>query len=159
MGYNKDNLNVYLNDHLAGSVAALELLDTLATVDGLAPFAEQTRRAISSDRDELERLMRRLSIQIGTTKQAISWLAERVAEWKIAFEAYGAEPLKRLELLEALALGVDGKRSLWRVLAVLSKLEPALAVLDYSALEQRASDQRRDIEVQRLKAAEDALSQ
>lgn len=158
MGYNDKNLGVYLNDHLAGSVAALELLDALSRVEGLNAFAAQMRTAISADRDELELLMRRLSITIGTAKRAVSWLTERAAEWKIALESIGAEPLKRLELLEALALGVDGKQTLWRTLGAITTLDSTLAVLDYRRLEQRAVEQRRDIEAQRLKAAEEALS-
>ena len=157
MRYNSEHLGVYLNDHLAGAAAALELLDTLATMDGLAPFATQTRAAIAADRDQLEHLMHQLSIPIGTAKRAVSWLTGRLAEWKIAFEARGAESLKRFELLEALALGVDGKRSLWQVLDTVAKLDGRLAVLDYARLEQRATDQRREIEAQRLAAAQAAL--
>lgn len=60
-----DCLATYLNDHLAGSVVALELLDHLEekhSHTSLRAFFSQLRAEITADRDELERLMDALHI-------------------------------------------------------------------------------------------------
>jgi hypothetical protein len=156
---NNENLSTYLNDHLAGATAALQLLDTLATMDGLERVAEELRAAIAADRKELESLMVGLSISISTARRVASWITAKMAELKVHVEDRGDGSLMRLELLEALALGVDGKRALWRVLDAVAKVEPALATLDYERLEQRAVDQRQQIEEQRVGAAMKGLRQ
>ena len=55
--------------------------------------------------------------------------------------------------MEALVLGITGKRSLWRALQCASKTLPALARLDYPGLEKRAIEQCEQIEARRLELA------
>ena len=53
-------LATYLNDHLAGSLAAVELLEHLEAAYAettLASFFAEVRRDISVDRKELQRLI------------------------------------------------------------------------------------------------------
>ena len=69
-----------LNDHLAGSVVALDLLDHLAAThskDRLRHFFKELRADVASDRDELERLMKDLNIDQSRTRKASTWLAEK----------------------------------------------------------------------------------
>ena len=54
---NNSNLASYLNDHLAGSVAALQLLESMnaSTLEpAIATFLAQLQIDIQEDRDELE---------------------------------------------------------------------------------------------------------
>ncbi|MBN9518814.1 hypothetical protein J0H58_09885 [bacterium] len=61
------HLATYLNDHLAGSTAALELLEHLErTHPDLAPSLAVLRRDIEDDRRELEALMTRVGAAPGT---------------------------------------------------------------------------------------------
>jgi hypothetical protein len=56
-----EHIATYLNDHLAGSVVALELLDHLVATHSetdLAAFFRQLRADIVADRDELQRIMK-----------------------------------------------------------------------------------------------------
>jgi hypothetical protein len=56
-------LRTYLNDHSAGSLAAVDLLEHLEAAEaGLASFFVELRRDISADRKELQRLMDRLQV-------------------------------------------------------------------------------------------------
>ena len=59
--------------------------------------------------------------------------------------------------LEALVLGITGKRSLWRALQSASRALPQLARLDYAGLEKRAIEQCERVEAKRLEAARTAF--
>ena len=63
----EQHLATYLNDHLAGSVVALELLEHLGKAHPGTPterFATELRADIAADRKELEDLMARLNIRV-----------------------------------------------------------------------------------------------
>jgi hypothetical protein len=152
------HLGVYLNDHLAGSAAALGLLEELAKAKGLEDWASQLRSEVAADREELEKLMRAANILHSTARQAAAWLTEKLAEFKTLIDDRTDGGLQRLELIEALALGIDGKRALWAGLQAASDRLPVLRALDFPRLIARAEDQRRVVEVQRLQAAAAAFT-
>jgi hypothetical protein len=56
------------------------------------------------------------------------------------------------------AIGIQGKRWLWRALGVTSENDSELLGLDYNHLVQRSEDQHQRIEVMRLAAAKQALT-
>jgi hypothetical protein len=154
-------LCVYLNDHLAGSEAALELLARLAETAGedAARAAFTSLRAeIESDQKQLEALLARVGGGPSTVKRALGWLAEKVARLKLGSAASGAS-FALFESLEALALGIEGKRSLWRALGSLVDVEPALAELDLAGLMRRADEQHGEVERWRLAVAQAALTE
>src|SRR5204863_3337977 len=77
------HLATYLNDHLAGSVAALELLAHLESAhrdSDLEGFFRRLREDIQVDRDELVSLMRRLEMTESLPRKASAWIAEKVTE-------------------------------------------------------------------------------
>jgi hypothetical protein len=151
----------YLNDHLAGSVGALELLEQLETAHTGTPLGAAIgglRTEIAADQHELERLMERLAVTRSRTRRATAWLAEKAAALKLALDDSSDGTFRLLESLEALAIGVDGKLALWQALAVAADEAPALRVLDYESLTERAEDQRCRIEELRLDAAKRALT-
>ena len=61
------------------------------------------------------------------------------------------------EGLEALLVGIEGKRALWRALAIASEEVHELDGVDYDHLAQRAQEQHDRVEVLRLDAAKAAL--
>lgn len=147
-------LDAYLNDHLSGSAAALELLEHLErTHPDLAPFLSRLRRDIELDRRELEALMARLGVTPGPVRQAVAWVAEKFARLKLKADDPSGNRLKLLESLEAVAIGIHGKGSLWRALQVV----PAATGPDYDRLIRRADEQRERVESARLDAARAAL--
>lgn len=100
-----EHLAKYLNDHLAGSVAALELLEHLEATyakSELVNFFKQLRADITADRDELEDVMRRLDIGESSARKASAWLAEKMAELKLRLDDPKAGSLRLFESLEAL---------------------------------------------------------
>jgi hypothetical protein len=152
------HLGIYLNDHLAGSAAALELLAELGNAPGPDQWAVDLRTEIAADRDELEELMQKAAIAPSTTRQVAAWVSEKLAQLKTRVDDPGRGVLRRLELIEALALGIDGKRALWAALQVAAEHEAVLGGVDYSRLIARAEDQRRIVEARRLQVAALALS-
>jgi hypothetical protein len=157
MGLNNQHLAVYLNDHLAGSSAAFDVLDVLAEVRGLEDWVRHIREDIAQDRLELENLMSSLQISRGTVRQAAGWVSGRIAELKTRLDDRKGGDLQRLELLEAVSLGIEGKRSMWAALQSASTDDARLRGPDYARLMERAVEQRQEVEVRRLKAAADAL--
>jgi hypothetical protein len=153
------HLEIYLNDHLAGATAALKMLDTLEVHDDveLREFVSSLRRAISQDRDQLARLMANAGVEEGTARRAASWIAEKAAELKLTVDDPRDGGLKTFELLEMLALGIDGKRALWAALRIVSTDVPSLRA-DYATLAQRADEQRTAVESRRLEWAAKAFS-
>jgi hypothetical protein len=150
------NLAIYLNDHLAGATGALELLAHLEEAHAGTPVGDtltQLHAEIEVDRQELEQLMDRLQIAVSVPRKVSGWLGEKLAYIKLQLDDKSNGPMRLLEGLEALALGIQGKRGLWRALAAVSELHG----VDYDQLTQRAEDQHRRVEVLRLDAAKEAL--
>jgi len=153
------HLGVYLNDHLAGAQAALQMLDTLAgnDDDDLREFVLVLRQAIEQDRDQLAHLMTSAGVTVSHTRRAVGWMTERAAEVKLTVEDPAGRGLKTFELLEMLALGIDGKRALWSALRIVSTDIPSLRA-DYAGLARRAEDQRSAVETRRLEWAAKTFS-
>ncbi|MFN2622658.1 MAG: hypothetical protein ABR611_07415 [Chthoniobacterales bacterium] len=151
-----EDLSDYLNDHLAGSVGALELLDRLVhTYAGkpLERFFRELRDDIRKDQEQLEELIAKLGLKESAVRKAGAWIAEKFSRPKIDLEGDSTSDLGLFLALEALVLGITGKRSLWRALDAASRTVPALARLDYSGLEKRAIDQCERVEARRLEIA------
>jgi hypothetical protein len=150
-------LATYLNDHLAGSVAALELLAHLEQAHARTPIAslaEALRTDISGERNELEMLMARLQITVSRPRKAMAWVAEKVSELKLRLDDPTGGALSLLQLLEALSIGIEGKRLLWRSLGAAQIIDTS----DSQRLEQQSDQQRRRVEMARLEAAKGALT-
>jgi hypothetical protein len=155
------HLATYLNDHLAGSVVAIELMEHLeATFAGtpVAVFVAELRADVETDRRELQALMAQFQIAESRARKASAWLAEKFTELKLRLDDPAGGELRLFESYEALSLGIEGKRSLWRALSAAAEATPALQIADYARLTQRAEEQRRRVEAQRLEIAKIALS-
>lgn len=154
-------LQTYLNDHVAGSRTALELLDFLidahADADSRA-FFTTLRADIAADRQTLDDTIARLGGGPSIVREAGGWFADRLTRLKLAIDDPAAGGLKHLEALELLALGILGKRSLWRALETVKPAVAALAGLDLRSLQARAEDQYARVEARRLNTATRALA-
>jgi hypothetical protein len=62
--------------------------------------------------------------------------------------------LGHFEALELLTLGIQGKRVLWKALAVVAPYYASWVIYDFKALEQRAIEQRDRVETKRLQLAQ-----
>lgn len=156
----KQHVATYLSDHMAGAVAAVELLERLEKAHAGTPLERilsDLRADIHSDRRELEALIGRLGIEASAGRKAAAWLAETMTEIKMRVDDTPKGPLRLLESVEAVSIGIEGKRLLWRALAVASLDNPQLRGPDYERLGKRAEEQRDRIEPVRLKAVKEAL--
>ena len=154
------NLHIYLNDHLAGSVGALELLDHLietSTDPAFRAFLTNLREAINADQAVLQDLLRRIGGDESTMRKAGAWILEKMSRLKLQKEADDGG-LGLFQALEALALGITGKRALWRTLARASETITELAALDYVRLEKRATNQFEKVEAKCLELAPTVLN-
>ena len=152
------NLATYLNDHLAGSTTAVELLDRVADIyRDIAPAVTALREEIEADRAELRTLLENLDVSESRTRKVGGWLAEKVTQLKLRIDDRSAGSLRLLESLETVALGVDGKLALWMVLEAVAPSIPPLQELDFKRLISRADDQRKRLEALRLEAGKAAL--
>lgn len=148
--------NEYANDHLAGSVGALELLDHLIAVyqgTSLERFFQELRNEIDADQETLKELIARLGEKESAVRKAGAWIVEKLSRAKIQLSETREGELGLFLALEALALGINGKRSLWRALAAASESAPHLRGPDYATLETRAMEQHDRVEVKRLEVA------
>lgn len=146
---------IYLNDHLAGATGGLELARRAhganRGTDFEAPLARLAAE-IAEDRDALVDVMARLGVARDPVKVWAGWLAEKLGRLKLNGRIAGYSPLSRVVELEGLALGVEGKRALWRALAAEAAGDARLEGVDLAALGRRAERQRRLIERERLRA-------
>ncbi len=149
----------YLNDHLAGAVAAVRLLESLADVyEELRPRLSALRADIEADRLDLQTLMARLDIGESQARKIGGWVGEQVTALKMRLDDSADGPLRLFESLEFLSLGIAGKRGLWEALKAAAEVSPQLRCADYNRLIQRAIDQRRRAEALRLEAVVEALA-
>ena len=81
----RDDRYAYLNDHLAGSVAVIELLDALIehhSEDRFAKPFRDLRYEIREDQQTLRDLVRRVGANESTIRKAGGWLVEKIRPGK-----------------------------------------------------------------------------
>ena len=157
----REHIATYLNDHLAGATGAVELLEHLEKEHAgteVGRLAAELHADVEADRQALKSLMERLEIAQSRTRKAAAWLGEKAAELKLRLDDPAGGSLRLFESLEALSLGIEGKKSLWRALATAAEEAPELQVADYEELIRRAEEQRSRVETARLEAARRALA-
>jgi hypothetical protein len=155
------HLMTYLNGHLAGSTVALELLGHLERAVPDSPTSRLARELaadVGEDRQQLERLIDELCLGRGPLRATTAWLGEKLTEMKLRLDDRSAGPLRILEALELVGIGIHGKLSLWTALRTAAESVAALRALDYDRLVERAREQRRRVEAARLEAAREALA-
>jgi hypothetical protein len=141
-------LAIYLNDHLAGSMAIIELVKRSAAENEgteLGVFLTGLAHEIDADRQALKEIMASLGIGIDRLKLAAGWAAEKAARLKLNGELRGYSPLSPLIELEAISLGIEGKRLLWLALSELPGAAP-VPPSTLGELIERAERQRAEVE-------------
>lgn len=153
-----ENIGRYLNDHLAGSSAALPLIQELAEshgAPGARTFFLHLKEQVESDRLLLGDLLERIGRNPGALLRMAGGVAARMVGIKLMWERIEPGELGLFEGLELLALGVEGKRLLWVTLREISAWFPEWNGIDFRELELQATRQRDNIEVWRIRAAAD----
>lgn len=153
-------LKTYLNDHLAGATAGVDLAREIAEDTKDTPTGrvmEELAEDIEADRATLERLIDTLGFGQHAVKQAAAWMAEKASRLRLNRVSAGSDDLALLMSMETLSIGIDGKRNLWQALKEVAANEPAVAELDLETLVGRAAAQHELLESYRRALAPAAL--
>jgi hypothetical protein len=143
----------YLRDHLAGADAAIQTVQRLSDVYRGSPEGAlfgSLHVQLREDRGVVEAIL----ADLGATPRSIKRLAGRAAGSALKVVA-GAAPgdLSLFRTLEALAIGVQGKRCLWRAAQALAPLPHPPGRRSFVELEADAVSQWEAIEGHRRSLA------
>lgn len=153
-------LHIYLQDHLAGATFGLQLVQRCQRNNEGSELAEPLAKLtaeIAEDRRTLEEIMRDVGAEASRTKMAAGWTLEKVRRLKPNGKLFEYTPLARLVELESLAIGISGKKAMWRAVENVASRDQRLARHDFPALAERADDQLARVETLRLYAASTAF--
>jgi len=152
-------LDSYLNDHLAGSVSALELLEHWVRVhDGeqLADFFRDIKAEVRQDQEKLREVMHSLGIEESNVRQAGAWAAEKVGRVRLMIAGDEPRSVGLMLTLEGLIMGVTGKKLMWRALAAANL--PQLNGYHFEEVQRRAEQQIERLEAERMRAVPEAFA-
>jgi hypothetical protein len=143
-------LAAYLREHLTGSDAAIQVVERLR----LTHAGSQEGRLFASLFDEFREereVVRLLLEQIGAAAHSVKRLAGQASGPVLIAASRGERgDLSLFRTLESLAIGVQGKRVMWRALHALLGEEPIPSVRSLAGLEAMAVRQWDAIEERRL---------
>lgn len=146
----------YLNDHLAGSVGAIEMIKRLMKAyEGkrIEEFFKQLYVEINSDQDDLRELMRALEVKESHARRVAAWMGEKLIRPKIRLLRDETRSMGLFQALEALVLGIKGKEALWHTLLSVTETWPPLKRFSLQRLKQRAMEQGDQVEAKRLEVS------
>ena len=153
------NLDSYLNDHLAGSISALEIIDHWAEThkgEPIGSFFVQTETEIKADQETLRGIMRTLEVEESKVRKAGAWAAEKLGRARLIIAGNEPGSLGLVLTLEGLIMGITGKKLMWAALAA-AKLPP-LNTYNFERLQRRAEQQIERLEAERISAVCEAFS-
>jgi hypothetical protein len=142
-------LTAYLHDHIGGAEIAVQVVDRLRRLSANADdrlFFNRLHRELERDREVVVSLLEMLGESPRSAKRLVGHASGSV----LKFLAGGARgDLALFRTLEALAIGVQGKRCMWRLLQTLSPSTVVPEATDFAALESAALQQWEAIEARR----------
>lgn len=156
-----DLFGIYLNDHLGGSMAGVEIAEKLRSKNEGTPFGTALAGLvleIKEDRATLENLMDRLGIERNPAKQMAGRGLEKLGRLRTSKPLTRSAELSRMMDIESLSQGIDSKFAMWRALKEIADLDAQLGATDLDRLTERAGRQRETLEPYRLQAAALAFS-
>jgi hypothetical protein len=152
-------LAIYLNDHLAGATAGVELIARLRRADcGHAAELSRLAAEIRDDRGALLRAMKHLGIRPDPLKIAAGWVAEKLGRLKPNGSVLRRSPLSTVSEVEVMMLGVRGKAASWRTLHTIAEHDDRLDADEFAELMARADEQIETLEPIRVAAVARALA-
>ncbi len=154
------NLSLYLNDHLAGSVGARELLAHLQGIHRGDPWSEffaEVDAEVGASQEKLRELMRRIGAAESSVRQTAAWLGEKLSRFKLGTGGGEEQAMSLFESLEALHLGTVGQSALWNALAEVARLIPAWTDVPFDQLAREARSLSDRLDVRRLELARRVL--
>ena len=156
MNLSRLGLQTYLQDHLAASVAAVDLmahlLQSKPSKDEEAMLV-QLKAEVEEDRTLVEEVLTAQGGASSHIKGAGAWVVEKISRVKLWTSKQETEALFWLQAYETLCLALRGKTALWRLLS--AEGAPELPGTPKKSFEQRALRSERQearVETARVKA-------
>lgn len=137
-------LQIYLNDHRTGAVAAHALATRARMANAgteFGVFLDEFVPALEEDIEELDTVFARCAMSKNCIKLATARLGAALGQFKLNGRLTEYSPLSRVIEFEALRVGVLGKQQLWRAIAGLPADHPAALAVDAPQLIARAESQ------------------
>jgi hypothetical protein len=151
-------LEIYLNDHLAGSAGGVALAQRVARSHRSSAELQSLADEIAEDREALLAIVHRLGLRRTRYKEPVAVVAERVGRLKPNGSLVRRSPMSDVVEFEALALAVTGKRAAWRTLRRLADERADLDEVELDGLIATADNQLEVIERLRVNAAQTAFT-
>ena len=139
-----DYLSTYLQDHRAGAAMGVNLARRLADENIGTPYEDflmQLAQQIEQDVETLESIMERFEVDRSTMKETGAKIGEKLGRLKPNEHLASYSPLSRVQELEMLRSGVQGKLGLWDSLLEISDLDDRLDAEQLRALVDSAETQ------------------
>ncbi|HET9286837.1 MAG TPA: hypothetical protein VFO26_04700 [Gaiella sp.] len=146
-------LAIYLRDHHAAGVAGTRLARRAAQAQTATSDLLAVASEIEQDLSALEGIMRSLGVERDRGKDVLARIGERLGRLKPNGRLRERSPLSDVLELEALVVGITGKKALWLSLRAGSSVPTA----DLERLVERAESQLRVVEEARLLAVRRAF--
>ena len=143
-----DVLAQYLHSHLIAASSGKHLFEEASKVwSGTphGPTVERLAREISEDRDDLERIVQGLGLDLPAYKKAAAWVGAQVSKIDPMNPSHSPGGHTGQLELEALISAVNGKSLLWETLLLLSEDDVRIDALQMERLHDRALKQVQDL--------------
>jgi hypothetical protein len=153
-------LEVYLNDHLAGSSAGVDLFRRVARSHSdpeIRLAVGRLAHEVDEDRNSLLSIMRRLGIRPSLHKVLLGRAGERLGRLKPNGSLLRRTNVTDLVEIEALLLGVRGKQAGWHALSLVAMNDPVLDEDEVAELVARAETQLSELEELRRRVGAQVL--
>lgn len=154
----KKLLGIYINDHLAGHVAGLELAKRSASSNeatALGEFLEAFVSELEEEKEVIEKALDAVDKDPNRFKTFGAWVAEKAGRLKLNGNVASYSPLSRLLELEVMSNGVASKIDLWDSLRRMD----VDAGADFGTLIERAESQRARLAAHRHAAISAAFAE
>jgi hypothetical protein len=139
-----DYLSTYLRDHRAGAEMGSDLAARLRDENLGTPYEDflmLLAREIEDDVTTLEAIMERFGVDKALLKTAGAKIGEKLGRLKPNEHLTDYSPLSRLQEIEMLRSGVQGKLGLWDALYEVSETDDRLDPDELQSLVERAETQ------------------
>ncbi len=135
------HLPTYINDHLAESVAGIELARRcLSNNKGteLGDFLEKLISILEKEQALLKEVLAGLGESESSMKKSAAWIAEKFGRLKLNDSIFSYSDLSRVHELEFLVMGLQGQSRMWRVLEAFCSDDSNFQGLDFKSAAETA---------------------
>jgi hypothetical protein len=130
----KDHIVTYLQDHLAASVAGIELAKRCRDNNRgseLGLFLDKFIDTLEREQARIKEMLDRLDASEPTVKKMAAWAAEKITRLKLNDSLLNYSDLGRVVELETLLAGLQSQIAMWRILKSRCSIYPPLIGMDF----------------------------